>query len=643
MPTYKASAMMLAVVPTDGGSTDGGSGGSSGGTCIGFDCWGATQTSFSEVQLATNDTRANVPFIFSLNLDKETYSVDESVKALAYVQYQGCNNTAWAVVIEGQVLPIYNHYTIMNQYVHGGYGIYGERTFTPPFEAPEKPGNYAMNIKIYDWNASISGGFGGSRTDNPTPNASVDLPYTVVADCNIAPAGYTKCSDENGTCTFPGTAYVMYGCQKTDWMVGQNATDSIACNSTSFGSDPLPGIVKACYVGSGSLATTPTTPTTPTTALSVQVFANGKSAETVAYNGTARITWSTSLNATACTCSYSPIPPGETGYCGSGIGQNVLGSVPANLKASTVFNVSCTDVPITTTPPPTDPIITSTGKSVCPSYYPSCFIADTVVQMADGTTKNIEDVKIGDVLKGEKTNNKVLGFHQPKLNEKKLYSFNGGRYFVTAEHPFKTITGWKSINPSLTAQENIGITVTELKVGDTLITETGKVLLKTIDSKGGEANTQLYNFILDGDHTYYADGYLVHNKMACTAGQVPNLAGGCEAPCAFSCPSGYTKSCNGGSTLCTQDSCGGTTTYNCTGTVAGSSPQTYEGESCNQFTTQATCQQGWLTHGCSWNGTVAATGVCNAKFTNDTICYTIKKQTICNANSTCFWTDSAAQ
>jgi hypothetical protein len=111
--------------------------------------------------------------------------------------------------------------------------------------------------------------------------------------------------------------------------------------------------------------------------------------------------------------------------------------------------------------------------------------------MADGTFKNIQDVKLGDVLKGEKTNNTVLGFHNPKLEDRKLYSFNGGRYFVTAEHPFKTTDGWKSIDPSKTAEENIGITVTPLHVGDTLLTENGKIVLKTIESKNDKVDTQL--------------------------------------------------------------------------------------------------------------------------------------------------------
>ncbi len=214
------------------------------------------------------------------------------------------------------------------------------------------------------------------------------------------------------------------------------------------------------------------------------------------------------------------------------------------------------------------------------TYYATCFIADTQVTLINGTKKSIQDVKIGDVLKGETTNNTVLGFHRPELNGK-LYSFNGGKYFVTEEHPFKTIDGWKSINPEKTKDENIGITVTSLHVGDTLVTDHGDVLLKSMDSKSGKEGTELYNFILSGDHTYFADGYLVHNKEQCIQpdgsiscssgnnfcvndGQMSYSGGLCPMNCNSSsyrngsnndkC-GGFTSVCIDGTVQCMQSSC----------------------------------------------------------------------------------------
>lgn len=170
------------------------------------------------------------------------------------------------------------------------------------------------------------------------------------------------------------------------------------------------------------------------------------------------------------------------------------------------------------------------GETICtnniePSYSgpiyagdnSTCFLADTMVTLADGSKKNIQDIKIGDVLKGETTNNTVLGFHRPSL-QGKVYGFNRGRAFVTEEHPFMTTKGWKALNPQKTAREhNLNITIGTLAVGDTLVTDRGLVELRLIESKIMPATTPLYNFKLTGDHTYYADGYLVHNKVSCDA------------------------------------------------------------------------------------------------------------------------------
>jgi hypothetical protein len=279
-------------------------------------------------------------------------------------------------------------------------------------------------------------------------------------------------------------------------------------------------------------------PTNKVDAIAKPVVTVTASPLTVNYGGSSTIKW-TSSNATSCSMVRSDT--------GEEISVSLSGSYnTGSLTKNTYFTVSCDSGSV---------------ASSCPSYYAHCFIADTVVTMSDGTKKNIQDVKVGDILKGEKTNNTVLGLDRPELSGDKLYSFNKGRYFVTAEHPFKTINGWKSINPKKTENENIGITVTTLKVGDTLVTDKGNVLIKTIDSKVDGYNTNLFNFFLDGDHTYYADGYLVHNKLACRDGQTPNIAGGCEICPAFNlpCASGYTSSCTGGATLCTKSSCAGGT------------------------------------------------------------------------------------
>ena len=141
----------------------------------------------------------------------------------------------------------------------------------------------------------------------------------------------------------------------------------------------------------------------------------------------------------------------------------------------------------------------------------SCFVAGTLVTMEDGTLKKIEEVEIGDKVKGEEGVNMVTDYDHPPLGDRKLYSINNGDAFVTSEHPFETLEGWKSIDPEDTAKET-DLDVKKLDVGDIIITGKDDVKVDSIEEHDGNAEDTVYNFILNGDRTYYADGYLVHNK-----------------------------------------------------------------------------------------------------------------------------------
>jgi hypothetical protein len=144
----------------------------------------------------------------------------------------------------------------------------------------------------------------------------------------------------------------------------------------------------------------------------------------------------------------------------------------------------------------------------------SCFTGETDVLMADGTYKRIDEVKIGEFVQGEKEINEVLEIEVHDFNDK-LYSINGGDYFVTEEHPFKSLSGWKAINPMKLYEEEESLfrllDPKVLKVGDILFTEDGLVVVESIDSKKVEEEIKVYNLKLGNDHLYYADGYLVHN------------------------------------------------------------------------------------------------------------------------------------
>ena len=166
----------------------------------------------------------------------------------------------------------------------------------------------------------------------------------------------------------------------------------------------------------------------------------------------------------------------------------------------------------------------------------SCFIAGTKVRMADGTDKNIEDVVVGDVVKGHNGDNTVIKLDWVTLGDRKLYTFNDSEhYFFTSEHPFMTEEGWKSVKPEKT-KERDGIELYNqlkgaLEVGDKLVTGDGLFEITNIKSKEvNEPEMPLYNFHISNDKSYIADNYVVHNKGCFLAGTPVTMADGSTKP-----------------------------------------------------------------------------------------------------------------
>ena len=167
----------------------------------------------------------------------------------------------------------------------------------------------------------------------------------------------------------------------------------------------------------------------------------------------------------------------------------------------------------------------------CPPIPHSCFTGETRIAMADGTSRPIELVVVGDHVLGQNGTNRVEVIERPPLGSRTLYALNDGPFFVTAEHPFLTEDGWKAIDPAATAAENPHLVVGRLAVGDRLralarvpvlagggsameavIPELTVVALVQIRETRADPATPLYNLRLDGDHTYVANELLVHNK-----------------------------------------------------------------------------------------------------------------------------------
>jgi hypothetical protein len=149
--------------------------------------------------------------------------------------------------------------------------------------------------------------------------------------------------------------------------------------------------------------------------------------------------------------------------------------------------------------------------------------------MADGSERPIEDVDVGDEVLGSNGGvNLVLDVKRPELGDRLLYALNDDDCFVTAEHPFLTTAGWKSIDPTGSLLRH-HVDATDLRVGDHMFAADarpvdgvcGDVLtataLKTVEltqmnSREDDPALTVYDLTVDGDHTYFANGYVVHNR-----------------------------------------------------------------------------------------------------------------------------------
>lgn len=185
-----------------------------------------------------------------------------------------------------------------------------------------------------------------------------------------------------------------------------------------------------------------------------------------------------------------------------------------------------------TTPPRTLPPQTPPPRTVCDPTRrnpptvppprqdarggPSCFVAGTKVRMHDESTKSIENVQIGDYLLGNNgLINKVIAFDHPPLNGRYLVGINKSAPFMTAEHPVMTTKGWKAYDIEETKKDHPELSdlmIGNLEVGDILVGYKENIKITSLEKHENQPEQQVFNFVLDGNNTYYADDILAHNK-----------------------------------------------------------------------------------------------------------------------------------
>tara|TARA_Y100000593_G_C4318650_1_gene342389 strand:- start:524 stop:1921 length:1398 start_codon:yes stop_codon:yes gene_type:complete len=153
-------------------------------------------------------------------------------------------------------------------------------------------------------------------------------------------------------------------------------------------------------------------------------------------------------------------------------------------------------------------------------YGIGCFKKGTKITMADGTEKNIEDIKVGDIVKsydedtGKLSTAKVSALTDNKKVSK--YYLINNTLAVTDEHPFY-INYREQNEKGEVRSHGEWVKVKDLKEGTNLTTTYGggESLISTSYIQSIEEKNdviEVFNFEVEGTHTYFADGILVHNK-----------------------------------------------------------------------------------------------------------------------------------
>jgi hypothetical protein len=175
---------------------------------------------------------------------------------------------------------------------------------------------------------------------------------------------------------------------------------------------------------------------------------------------------------------------------------------------------------------------TSCGNATTSANVQPCFLIGSLVQMADGTTKPIEDVSVNDLVLGAFGEiNTVLALHRPLLGDALMCKIND-EHSTTNHHPHISLDRkFYCGNPDLVSQSTYGRIhkvidasgnivdrmlhglkkerIAKLYVGVELKTVEGSRITQSIETYSMPEDTQLYNLVTSGSHTYYVDGYAV--------------------------------------------------------------------------------------------------------------------------------------
>jgi hypothetical protein len=145
-----------------------------------------------------------------------------------------------------------------------------------------------------------------------------------------------------------------------------------------------------------------------------------------------------------------------------------------------------------------------------------CFAKGTRVQLPNNSTKNIEDLKVGDLVAYMDFDTKTIKSAKIEKTEKVIhhglvtYRFESGLTITaTQDHPFKIDNkGWASLKPDKSKQYKRFESIDKINIGDIFKTASGTEKLVSIDYLKGEQETYTISKLSSGDN-FIANGLIV--------------------------------------------------------------------------------------------------------------------------------------
>ena len=161
-----------------------------------------------------------------------------------------------------------------------------------------------------------------------------------------------------------------------------------------------------------------------------------------------------------------------------------------------------------------NPTITQTQSSG------GCFVKGTKVMLDSNTLSNIEDIHEGsniltfNELTGELEIGSVVKLIRPTNTEFiSILLENGEVIQSTHDHPYYTENGWSAYNQTL-ANKIHDLEIGQLEAGQKVKSFNGEYINILAITELTLPEQTVYNFEIQGNHNYFVNNILVHNKRA---------------------------------------------------------------------------------------------------------------------------------